>query len=84
MCMQDEYKVRNSIQLKPGMLLQLQGNTESSWILYYNFSTWNRDMGGAGGCKRLVTSYLYSIRPSRKIKQLVTKVSNQNANQLLI
>lgn len=83
MCMQTEYKVTNSVHLKPGMLFQLQGNTESSWILYYVFSTWNRDMGGAGGCNVLVTSYLYNTRSSRKIKQVVTKVSNQNANQLL-
>lgn len=37
--MQNEYKVTNSVKLKPGMLLQLQGNTEPSWILYYIFST---------------------------------------------
>lgn len=82
--MQNEYKETNSVQLKPGMLLQLQGNTESSWILYYVFSTWNRDVGGDGGCEGLVTSYSYNTRPSGKIKKVVTKGSNQNANQLLI
>lgn len=84
MCMQYEHKVTISVKLKPGMLFQLQGNTESSWILYYISSTWNRDMGGAGRCEGLVTSYLYNIRPFRKIMQVVTKVSIQNANQLLI
>lgn len=38
-------------------------------------------MGEDGGCEGLVSSYLY-IRPSGKISQAVTKVTNQNANQL--
>lgn len=81
--MQNEYKVTNSGKTEAWAAASVARQHRICFYSLLSLLYMKHKLWGWGGCEDLVT-YFYNARRSGKIKQVVTRVSNQIANQSLL